>query len=114
MDGHKQPAAIQPAAITEQTVEQTLDSAVDALIALDAPLLSQLAEIWGAWEITPWSVTVSQAERERLEAKLLLLARLLRQTEISLSLLGLPARGCSPLQPGHTTQYPFEPAYRGM
>ena len=109
MDRHEQPEPI-----TEQTVEQTLDRAIDALIALDAPVLSQLAEIWGAWEITPLSITVSGAERQRLEAKLLLLGRLLRQTEISLSLLGLPARVPSALQSGRAAQYSFEPAYRGM
>jgi len=102
------------AVLTEQAVEQALDSAIDALIVLDSSLLSELAQIWGAWEITPLSMTVSPAERARLQAKLALLGRLLRQTEISLHLLGLPVGGYALMQPVRDSQFSPEAAYRGM
>jgi hypothetical protein len=103
MDGWKEPAAP-----TEREVEQALDSAIDALIVLDSGALSQLAEVWGTWEITPLCIAVSEEERARLRAKLALLGRLLRQTAIGLSLLGLPVGGYALHESARIARYPLE------
>ncbi len=98
---------------TQQAVEQALDHAIGALMVLDAPLLAQLAQLWDAWEVTPLSLAISPQDRERLQAKLTLLGRLLRQTEVSLNLLGLPIGGYELVQQTHARRYLLESLPRG-
>lgn len=86
------------AVLTEQALEQALDSTIDALVTLDGSSLAQLSEDCGLWEPESRAVAFSGPGRERLRAKLVLLARLLRQTEVSLTLLGLPVGGYALLQ----------------
>ncbi len=87
------------ALLTEHTLEQALDKTIDALMVLDSPVLVELANLCAVWGASPIEVPFAEEQRERMQAKLVLLGRLLRHTEVSLHLLGVPLGSSSATQP---------------
>lgn len=77
-------------------IERTLDRVIDGLANMDAEILMQLASLCNDWDGKGRRLYISNAARARLSWKLLLLDRLLRQTRINLSVLGLGPRQYSP------------------
>lgn len=69
-------------------IERALDRAVDGLARMDSELLVQLACLCREWD-AKGAQPIPHAVHARLSWKLLLLDRLLRQTQINLNVLGL-------------------------
>lgn len=70
-------------------IERMLDRVIEGLAKMDADTLVQLACQCREWEGKSHRSSLSTSAHVRLSWKLLLLDRLLRQTRINLSVLGL-------------------------
>lgn len=79
-------------------IERMLDEVIDGLAKMDADILVQLACHCREWEGKSHKPSFSSGARARLSWKLLLLDRLLRQTRINLSVLGLESGRFNPAE----------------
>lgn len=75
--------------LTAVEIDCTLDNVLDSLVRMDMDLLTQLVSLCRDWEVKGRRLSVSDATHARLSWKLLLIDRLLRQTRMNLSVLGL-------------------------